>query len=125
MSPSAPSPTPSSADLHDPVGRIRINVSMFRPNVEFTLKYNLFLGDLAADRVKPRGTVTVRLRIEWNNTRKALISGILPPQPTYVSVKKPIDFQVALYVTEGKVSHSGPAVPSFVLLTHFIIGCFA
>jgi hypothetical protein len=68
------------------------------------LKYNVFYGDLAKDRVKTRGTITVRMRINWTARKKALIASVMPPAPTYVSVARKIDFQIAHYTAEGMVS---------------------
>jgi hypothetical protein len=92
-------------DLHDPIGRIQIHTSNFLANTVYTLKYNIFYGDLAKDRVKTRGTITVRMRIDWTARKKALIASVMPPAPTYVSVaRKRSDFQVAHYTSEGMVS---------------------
>jgi hypothetical protein len=90
--------------LHDPVGRIQIHTSNFLANTVYTLKYDIFYGDLAKDRVKARGTITVRMRINWTERKKALIATVMPPGQTYVSVARRVDFQVAHYTAEGMVS---------------------
>jgi hypothetical protein len=94
----------ATGGLHDPIGRIQIHTSNFMPGTVYTLKYNIFYGDLAKDRVKTRGTVTVRMRIDWTDRKKAIIASVIPPAPTYVSVAKKIDFEVAHYTAEGMVS---------------------
>jgi hypothetical protein len=100
-------------DLHDPVGRIQIHTSNFLENTVYTLKYNMFYGDLAKDRLKTRGTITVRMRINWTARKKALIASVMPPAPTYVSVARKIDFQVAHYTAQGMVSPFGENVSLF------------
>lgn len=100
----------ATSDLHDPIGRIQIKLSNFHHGTVYTLKYNLYGGESAEDRKKANGTITVRLRIEWNDLAKAFISCCMPPPQQYVSVAKKTDFEVAHFVTEGRVS---------------IFGCFA
>jgi hypothetical protein len=94
----------AAADLHDPVGRIQIHTSNFLANTVYTLKYDIFYGELAKERVKTRGTVTVRMRMNWTARKKALIASVMPPAPTYVSVARRVDFEVAQYTAEGTVS---------------------
>jgi hypothetical protein len=94
----------AAADLHDPVGRIHINISNFFANTVYTLKYNIFYGDLAKDRMKTRGTITLRMRIDWADRKKTVIASVIPPAPSYVSVARTVDFQFAHYTAAGMVS---------------------
>ncbi len=48
-----------------------------------------------------RGTVTIRLRLEFPNVRNAILGGVNPPPPSTVSVSRRIDFNVAHYTTDG------------------------
>jgi hypothetical protein len=41
--------------------------------------------------------------MEWYNARKSLLSGTMPPAPTFVSVARKLDFQCAHYTVEGEV----------------------
>lgn len=93
-------------DLHDAIGRIQINLSNFVSETVYTLKYDIFYGELAKDRVKTRGTVTVRMRLEWADRRKALLRGAMPPPPNYVSVARKVDYQVVHYTAQGNVRPS-------------------
>jgi hypothetical protein len=77
------------------------------------VQYDLHYGELAEHRKMKRGTVTVRLRIEWESTRKAIMVGLKLPRPTYVSVSRKIDFQVAHYVTEGKNNENKFSMATF------------
>jgi hypothetical protein len=95
----------AAASLHDAIGRVQVNLSSFHMNTEYTLCYPLFFGEKAEEMVKPNGKVWVRLRKEWNDPRRALIVAALPPHPpVFVTVARPIDYQVAHYTTEGAVS---------------------
>lgn len=52
-------------------------------------------------RKETRGTVTVRLRLEFPDVRNAIMGGVTPPPPSTVSVSRHIDFAVAHYTTDG------------------------
>ena len=119
------------SSLHDPIGRIVVNLAHFKPDTVyllevhllyviaslfcpmssyltfhfscFTLQYPLYLGELKEHRIATRGTVTVRLRLEFPNVRNAILGGVNPPPPSTVSVSRQIDFNVAHYTTDGIV----------------------
>ena len=57
-------------------------------------------------RKETRGTVTVRLRLEFPNVRNAIMGGVTPPPPSTVSVSRHIDFAVAHYTTDGIIDDS-------------------
>jgi hypothetical protein len=71
-------------DGDDPIGRVTIDPSNLRPMTDYTIQFDLFTSSLVANR-KLNGTVTVRLRIEWENgnERKALIKALNPPPDIY------------------------------------------
>jgi hypothetical protein len=69
-------------------------------------KYPLYFGELKEHRVSTRGTTTLRLRLEFPNVRKAILSGITPPPPSTVSVARHVDFKVAHYTTDGIIDDS-------------------
>lgn len=64
-------------------------------------QYPLFFGKSREHRQISRGTITIRLRKEIYDNRKALLAGVKPPLQTYVSVATENDFKVAHYTTEG------------------------
>jgi 1-deoxy-D-xylulose 5-phosphate reductoisomerase len=68
-----------------------------------TLQYPLYYGELQIHRKSSRGTVTVRLRLEFPDMRTALFRGMLPPSPSTVSVARQIDYEMAHYTTDGLV----------------------
>ena len=101
--------------VHDPIGRVLINLTQLRPGTLYTLQYHLYLVDNESKKHREeqthRGTITLRLRIEWGSTwcqgnemKNMIVAGLLPPPPSYVSVPTKYDFQTAYYTTEGDVS---------------------
>ena len=93
----------AASELHDPIGRVRINLSKLAPGTTYNLGYPLFYGELIEHRKKTRGTVHIRLRIELEDVRKAIVAGLMPPEPNYVSVSNKIDFAVVHYTADGIV----------------------
>jgi hypothetical protein len=94
----------ATGDLHDAIGRIRIDLSNFAVDMDYTLCYDLFYGETAAQRRDSRGKFWVRIRVQFPDRRKAFLAAAVPPQETFVTVSRAIDFQVAHYTTEGAVS---------------------
>jgi len=92
----------STNNLHDQIGRVMINLSKFVPSTVYTLTYPIYKGELAKHRVKNRGTITMRLRFEFNNMQKALAQTIQLPPTEYVSMARSIDFQLTSYTASGK-----------------------
>ena len=93
----------AASDLHDPIGRVRINLSKFSPGTTYDLKYPLYYGETEEYRKKTRGTVRVRLRLEFADVRKAMVSALMPQQVSYVSVAKKTDFDIAHYTADGVI----------------------
>jgi hypothetical protein len=105
----------AASNLHDPIGRVQVNLSTFHPDTLYTLCYPLYYGENSEEAVKPNGKVWIRLRIEWVDVRRALITAALPPSPpVFVTVARPVDFQVAHYTTEGAVSNICRLVNRFI-----------
>lgn len=93
-----------SSEVHDAIGRVVLNMTNFRPGTTYMLHYNLYAGELLEQREKANGTVTVRLRIEHNDSpRQALLTGLNPPEQSVVCVSRKIDFDVANFVADGAV----------------------
>ena len=95
--------TRATSDLHDPIGRVRVNLSKLAPNTSYDLFLPLYFGELGKHRKKTRGNIHIRLRIEFPDVRRAMISALLPQQSNYVSVANKIDFAIAHYTADGVV----------------------
>ena len=48
-----------------------------------------------------RGTLTIRLRIEYLDMRKTLLAGMGPPPESVVSVARKIDYRTGIYTVQG------------------------
>ena len=68
---------------------------------KFSIQYPLYYGELAEHRMNSRGTLTIRLRIEYADMRKALLAGMKPPSESVVSVARKIDYRTGLYTVQG------------------------
>jgi C2 domain len=100
--------------IHDPIGRVLVNISQLRPGVMYTLHYRLYSADNELDQNTAKqmhdGTLIVRLRIEWdgnrrgNDTMNMLIQGMTTPPESHLAVPHRPDFHVAHYTIVGMVS---------------------
>jgi hypothetical protein len=86
---------------HVPIGRCVVNLSMFLPETLYTLTYPIYYSETDRLRENPRGTIQLRLRIEWNSPRKALLRSVKPPPPIVVSCARKMHWQVAQYTVNG------------------------
>ena len=76
---------------HDPLGRAVINLTNFRPGTINTMSYNLYDSD-DIDRTF-KGSITIRLRIDIDNERRALLSELTLKDHYYVSTMERPDFK--------------------------------
>ena len=84
-------------DDHDAIGRVSIDLSNFHPYTEYLLHYDIYNTDVWKDR-KARGSITVRLMIEYENERGLLLSALtLPPPSFHVNLPLKKDFHVVRY----------------------------
>ena len=87
---------------HDPIGRISVDVTNFRPGTEYVLSYNLFESILNNYR-EPNGTITIRLVFEYDSFRQYALGGVKQlPQINHINVARKNDFKVAHFVCNGE-----------------------
>jgi hypothetical protein len=86
---------------NDRIGRVSIDITNLCPNTDYILSYTLFMSVLDEER-PPRGTITVRLRIEVDNFRKIVMAALVPPPASFVNVVKMEDFRSARFVSCGE-----------------------
>eukprot|EP00550_Attheya_septentrionalis_P000574 CAMPEP_0198283726 /NCGR_PEP_ID=MMETSP1449-20131203/3307_1 /TAXON_ID=420275 /ORGANISM="Attheya septentrionalis, Strain CCMP2084" /LENGTH=1175 /DNA_ID=CAMNT_0043980497 /DNA_START=124 /DNA_END=3651 /DNA_ORIENTATION=+ len=98
---------------HNPIGRVVVNVSNFLPETEYTVTYPLYYGEIEQHRRKTRGTITLRLRLEWENQREVLSRAFTPPPPCVVSCARKMHWQVARYTVEGIYDDKKYSMSSF------------
>jgi len=93
------------ASQHDPIGRVAINVNNLKHDTVYLLKYNLCSSSNISEGREKQGTITIRLRIEINNLKAALLEGLKPRPTVYINVKKEKSFRVLRYTCFGKHDH--------------------
>lgn len=126
--------TRMKASVHDPIGRVLINLTQFNPGTLYTLQYHIY--HLGVDEQKnrndetPNGTLILRLRVEWGSAsrknseaKNMLIAGGGLPPASFVALSKRHDFQVAHYTTVGKVRIKNPTVVAckLVCTSHLLL----
>ena len=91
-----------SAALHDRIARCVICMADLAPGTVNTLTYNLYDSD--DEKRRSRGRLIIRLRVELENTSRAAVKSILPPDPLscFLAVKHNADYDLIHYTAEGK-----------------------
>jgi len=80
-------------DDHDLIGRVSVDVASLRRNTEYVLTYNIYPTARVSGR-KAEGTITIRVRLDMNRERKAVLAALEPPPPIYVNTARKKDFKV-------------------------------
>ena len=104
--------------VHDTVGRVLINVSNCRPGTVYTMKYNLH--DIKKRERRVRGSITLRIRVEWKSERLTLMAATSTVNQHYVSVAKKQFFRTTYYTLSNEVS-SGIFIKT---LLQMLLACF-
>lgn len=121
----------SPLDDHDPIGRVVLHLESFRPGLTYTLHYPLqddpnqkppSLTDQASpDSAAPtRGTITLRLRVEWLNEPKAMKLFLAPPPRFIINVDNVKSFDILGYTIRGAAYMEKPSVSSVAILANEI-----
>jgi C2 domain len=91
--------TMNPADDHDFIGRVAVDVSKFRKDTIYTLRYDLHTTSRMANLPGKRnyrnrmGTITLRIRLEIEDEQKQILSNLEPPPNMYVNVKTRREFR--------------------------------
>ena len=85
----------------DLIGRISIDLANFRADTTYLLKFDIYTTAKMSER-KRMGSITVRLRLEYEDDRQLLMSNLEPPPDFYVNVKTRRDFRCVRYTCTGK-----------------------
>lgn len=88
-------------DDHDLIGKVSIDLTNFKKDTIYTLKYDIFKSSQMSSR-KAKGSVTLRLRLEIEDERKLLLACLEPPPDVYVNVKSRKEFRVVRWTCSGK-----------------------
>jgi hypothetical protein len=86
---------------HDPIGRVSVDISSFRPDMDYLLTYDLHKSVL--DNIRPKvGTLTIRVHIQYKSYREVLKSSLMLPPLNYINVPKSQNFKTAFFVCHGE-----------------------
>jgi len=91
---------------HDPLGRVAIQLGNFQRDTDYTLTYNLYPSSNVTDRTSA-GSVTLRLRIEYDNEKEALMKAFSPRPKFHVNVSKDKSLKVVNYTCYGEYGDDG------------------
>jgi hypothetical protein len=96
-------------DGHDPVGRVVINTANYYSNTEYLLRYNLHHDPRQMDQTS-RGTILIRLRLEWTSEVKAMKASYTSPPKCIINCQTSKAHEVLRYLTRGAVDMEEPTV---------------
>lgn len=85
---------------HDLIGRISIDLTHLKKDIEYILTYNLYSSSQIEGR-KSDGVIRVRLRKEVPDERLYAITGIEPPRACNINVKNRKEFRVVRQTCMG------------------------
>jgi hypothetical protein len=86
---------------HDAIGRIAIDITNFRADTEYLLTYDLY-SSVLDDVRKTYGTITVRLRLEYDSYRDFVQGSLKPPNLNYINLPRRTDFLTSFFVCNGE-----------------------
>jgi C2 domain len=86
---------------HEPLGRVAVNISSFQPGTDYTLTYKLYPSANVTDRTAA-GSIMIRVRIEYNDEREALLAALRPRPTFHINVRKEKSLQVLRYTCFGE-----------------------
>ncbi|CAB9513762.1 expressed unknown protein [Seminavis robusta] len=86
---------------HEPIGRVAVNLTNFQSNTAYTLKYKLHPTSDLSER-EPNGIITIRIRIEYNDEKAALLAARQPTPVFHVNTRKHKTFKVLRYTCFGE-----------------------
>jgi C2 domain len=126
-------------EKHDPIGRIVVRPSSFRSETTYVLHYALQddphelpttvdayiddedVGDNVGKRRRAMATITIRLRIEWNDESAAMKMFFTPPPRFIVNVDSEKSYEVLTYTTRGLGYMHDASIKSVKLLANEIM----
>jgi len=89
------------ANHHDMIGRVAVELSSLKVNTEYILTFQLFEETITSKR-KPRGSITIRLRIEYHSQKEVVLSNLKLSTDFFVNMRKKKNYEVMQGVLQGK-----------------------
>lgn len=97
---------------HDPVGRVVVDLNNFHPDTVYLLDYKLrYLADQSGLK-DDRGTLRIRLRLEWKHNRQNVFQIYAPLPKIMVNVPDERSFKIVRYLCTGRIHSDKPSIPS-------------
>jgi hypothetical protein len=96
--------TRTVSSVHDAIGRVAINLGRYLPRTTYDLKFPLYYDEEGAAKKISRGSISLRLRLEWHKPAVMMLKAAIPPNPVYVSCAKKLNWEVAHYTVSGPAS---------------------
>lgn len=93
--------TAFNIDSHDAIGRVSIDVTNFRFDTEYVLTYDLHREVLANER-RIYGTITVRLRLQYDSYRDMIMGSLRLPPINHVNLPSKQAFKTSYFVVHGE-----------------------
>lgn len=91
----------SAFNTHDAIGRITIDITNFRRCTDYVLTYDLFRSVVANER-RTFGTLTVRLRLEYDSYRDFIKGSLSLPPINYINLAQKSGFRCSYFVVHGE-----------------------
>jgi len=86
---------------HRPIGRVEVNPINLHKDTLYNLEYDLYESSHVTGR-QSHGKLRIRLRIEIDDERKALLAALRPPVPVYINTARKKSMAVARYTACGE-----------------------
>jgi len=87
---------------HDLIGRISVDVMNLRPGTEYVLNYKLWNTAIISEGRKHQGEIKIRIRLEVDDYKNFLISGLSGIKPFYVNSTNSKDFECVHQAVYGE-----------------------
>ena len=90
-----------SLEHHDTIGRITVDISNLPVDTDCVLRYNLYPSARVTKR-RQCGTITLRMRLQYNDFREAILASIEMPPEFYINCKTKRDYAQLRFTCDGK-----------------------
>ena len=108
-------------NAHDPIGRVVINMSQFECDTVYLLSYKLHSSPNKDDE---NGTITLRLRIEYNDEKKAYLESFGKAPRFHVNVDNNKALDVLRYLCKGPVNMEKATATTCKLYAYELLSYF-
>ena len=108
-------------NAHDPIGRVVINMTNFEADTVYNLTYKLHNSIMKDD---DQGVLKMRLRIEYNDEKKAYLESFGKAPRFHVNVSNPKAFEVLKYMIKGDVNMDKATTQTVKLFAYELLSYF-